>query len=149
MHKSKWKESKLPKFARNMYMKLNYGKVNYISLKKVQLRKLNQTFHEVNTLVWKRNNKALGRPTKVDASGYHTIEISCEVIFASYCFPSPLLCNVKTTYLPLSTLIYLDSNPFSTSPTTMPKCWVKYALSNSTLNCQPWKVACEMQTQYV
>ena len=28
-------------------------------------------------------------------------------------------------------------------------CWVKYALSNSTLNCQPGKGACEMQTLYV
>ena len=27
--------------------------------------------------------------------------------------------------------------------------WVKYALSNSTLNCQPKKLACEMQTLYV
>jgi len=34
LHKSKWKESKLPKFARHMYMKLNYGKVNYICLRK-------------------------------------------------------------------------------------------------------------------
>ena len=27
--------------------------------------------------------------------------------------------------------------------------WVKYALSNSTLNCQPGKGSCEMQTLYV
>ena len=29
------------------------------------------------------------------------------------------------------------------------QCWVKYALSNSTLNCQLGKGACEMQTLYV
>ena len=45
--------------------------------------------------------------------------------------------------------IYLHSNPFSTSPTMAPKCWVKYVLSNSTLNCQPEKVPCEMQALYV
>ena len=34
LHKSKWQESKLPKFARHTYMKLNYGKVNYLRLRK-------------------------------------------------------------------------------------------------------------------
>ena len=34
LHKSKLQESKLPKFARHAYMKLNYGKVNYLRLRK-------------------------------------------------------------------------------------------------------------------
>ena len=34
LHKSKWQESKLPKFARHTYMKLNYVKVNYLRLRK-------------------------------------------------------------------------------------------------------------------
>ena len=43
--------------------------------RKIRLRKINQTLRKVNTLMRKRNNKALGRPTKVDALGYHTMEI--------------------------------------------------------------------------
>ena len=42
---------------------------------KVHLREINQTLRKVNTFVRKKNNKDLGRPTKVDASGYHTMEI--------------------------------------------------------------------------
>ena len=42
---------------------------------KTHLREINQTLHKVNTLMRKRNNKALGKPNKVDASGYHTMEI--------------------------------------------------------------------------
>ena len=34
LHKIKWQESKLPKFARHAYMKLNYGKSNYLCLQK-------------------------------------------------------------------------------------------------------------------
>ena len=33
-YKSKWQESKLPKIARHTYMKVNYGKVNYLCLRK-------------------------------------------------------------------------------------------------------------------
>ena len=69
-------------------MKVNYLKAHvhqielmktnklYMSAKrKVCLREINQTLRKVNTLVQKMNNKALGRPTKVDASGCHTMEI--------------------------------------------------------------------------
>ena len=39
------------------------------------LREINQTMRKVNTLMRKRNNKDLGRLTKVDVSGCHTMEI--------------------------------------------------------------------------
>ena len=43
--------------------------------RKVRLREINQTLRKVDMLMRKRNNKALGRPTKVDASGCHTMEV--------------------------------------------------------------------------
>ena len=36
LYKSKWQESKIPKIARHIYMKLNYGKLNCICLRKVK-----------------------------------------------------------------------------------------------------------------
>ena len=49
-------------------------KLSMSAKRKVRLREINQTLRRVNTLVQKKNNKALGRPTKVDASGCHTME---------------------------------------------------------------------------
>ena len=64
------------------------------------------------------NNKVLGRPTKVDVSGYYTTEFHSEFVIASYRFPSPLLCNVNATYLP-------TLQPFSHLPDNDGKMLVK------------------------
>ena len=42
---------------------------------KSRLREINQTFCKVDILARKRNNKALGRATKLDALGFHSMEI--------------------------------------------------------------------------
>ena len=73
-------------------------------IRKVCLREINQTLRKVNTLVRKKGTTRLWEnPLKWLHQAVTLWKFHSEVVFASYHFPFPLLCNVKETYLSLST----------------------------------------------
>ena len=109
--------------------------------------KSKHTYEKETTRIW-------GNPLKWMRQAVTPWESRSEFVFASYRFPPTLLCNVKETYLP----IYLNftankfveneqntSLPWSNSPATAPKCWVKLSLVNlPSINCQPGYVYFEL-----
>ena len=63
---------------------------------KLTCRKKTHLFEKETARLW-------GDPLKWMRYAVTLWKFHSEVVFVSYHFPSPLLCNVKATYIPLST----------------------------------------------